>query len=357
VDLVKGRHVKAVAKKDLKGLANEKTILFAILLQLFVAMFSSFLMVGLTAMYDPSSVAGYSRVQYPIGYSGVDSPLLEILESRSDLRVHQLDLSTAVALLRDRQIAAVVYVPETAPDADEPVKVSLFTIQNDIQTAVISQKIRESLMSYEDYLRKVRSSRLSVEPTVLQFPETSGNASFYEFVYGLLIPLLLFMPAIICAALAIDLITEEFQHHTLETLLATPVTFAEVIWGKVLACILLVPLQAGAWLILLSANGISIAGIPQILVHVILASSALILLGALIALYYRERTAAQVIFSLAVVVLMMAVLALPENPFSGIVSLATGTAGPGQWLVLAVAAAVTALLCALTHLAASRNPV
>ena len=344
-------------KKDLRGLANEKTILFAILLQLFVAMFSSFLMVGLTAMYDPSSVAGYSQVQYPIAYSGEDSPLLGILESRPDLRIYRLDLSSAVALLEDRQIAAVISVPETAPDADEPVKITLFTIQNDIQTAVVSQKIRESLIVYEEDLREVRSSRLSVEPTVLQFPKTGGNASFYEFVYGLLVPLLLFMPAVICSALVIDLITEEFQHHTLETLLATPVTFPEVIWGKVLACILLVPLQVGAWLVLLSLNGIVIAGIPLILVHVVLASLALILLGTLVALFYRERTAAQVIFSLAVVVLMIVVLSIPGNPFSNVVSLATGSGAPGQWLLLTVTAVVTALLCALTHLSASRTPV
>ena len=351
---MKGNRVRAVMKKDLGGLANEKTILFAILLQLFVAMFSSFLMVGLTALYDPSSVAGYSQVQYPIGYSGEDSPLLGILESQPDLRVHRLDLSTAVALLEERQIAAVIAVPETAPDADEPVKVTIYTLQNDIQTAIVSQKIRESLITYEEYLREVRSTRLSVEPAALQFPGTGGTASFYEFVYGLLVPLLLFMPAVICSALVIDLITEEFHQHTLDTLLATPVTVAEVIWGKVLACILLVILQVGAWLVLLTANGIVIFGIPWILVHVVLASLTLILAGSLIALHYRERTAAQVVFSLAVVVLMIVVLSIPGNQFSTVVSLATGSGAPGQWLLLAGTGGVTALLCAITHVTARR---
>jgi ABC-type Na+ efflux pump permease subunit len=57
-----------------------------------------------------------------------------------------------------------------------------------------------------------------------------------------LIPLLVFMPAIIASALIIDLITDEYQHETLETLLSTPITFAEMVWGKVLACGLLVPI-------------------------------------------------------------------------------------------------------------------
>ena len=65
-------------------------------------------------------------------------------------------------------------------------------------------------------------------------------------MYGLLIPLLVFMPAIIASALVIDLITEEYQHDTLETLISTPITFTEMVWGKVLACEVLVPIQAGA---------------------------------------------------------------------------------------------------------------
>ncbi|MGE5831464.1 MAG: ABC transporter permease, partial [Methanomicrobiales archaeon] len=47
---MKGRHIWIVARKELSGINYEKTILFAILLQLFVAMFSSFLMVGLTSL-------------------------------------------------------------------------------------------------------------------------------------------------------------------------------------------------------------------------------------------------------------------------------------------------------------------
>ena len=122
------------------------------------------------------------------------------------------------------------------------------------------------------------------------------------------------MPAIIASALVIDLITEEYQHETLETLVSTPVTFAEMVWGKVLACELLVPVQAGAWLILLMINGIAIQNAGLILVDVCISSLVLILLGALVALHYRERTAAQFIFSTALVVVILFALALPGKP-------------------------------------------
>ena len=107
---MKFKHLSIIAKKEFKGLFNEKTILLAVLLQLFIALFSSFLMVGLTSMYDPSSLSKYSHSRYSIAYTGNESPLLTSLEASSDFRVYQMDLSTAVAALKERKLAAVIYV-------------------------------------------------------------------------------------------------------------------------------------------------------------------------------------------------------------------------------------------------------
>ncbi|MDD1695345.1 MAG: ABC transporter permease, partial [Methanoregula sp.] len=293
---MKINHLSIIAKKEFRGLLNEKTILLAILLQLFIALFSSFLMVGLTSMYDPSSLSKYSHSRYSIAYAGNDSQLLTYLQDSPDFRVYRMDLSTAVAALGQRKLAAVVYVPDTPPDAQDPVKITLYTLQNDIQTAIVDVKLKDIFLKYEKELRTIRADRLQEELIHLQIQKTSSGGDFYEFVYGLLIPLLVFMPAIIASALVIDLITEEYQHETLETLLSTPITFAEMVWGKVLACELLVPVQAGAWLLLLMLNGISIKNAFLILLQVVVSSFILILLGTLTALHYRERTAAQFIF-------------------------------------------------------------
>ena len=76
---MKAKHLSIIAKKEFRGLLSERTILLAILLQLFVALFSSFLMVGLTSMYDPSSLSKYSRFKYNIGYAGNESDLSRYL--------------------------------------------------------------------------------------------------------------------------------------------------------------------------------------------------------------------------------------------------------------------------------------
>lgn len=346
---MKARHLSIIMRKEFRGLFNERTILLAVLLQLFIAMFSSFLMVGLTSMYDPSSLSKYSRFRYSVGYCGNDSGLRDYLDQSPDFNVYGMELSPAVAALKERKLAAVIYVPDTPPDADDPVKITLYSLQNDLQSAIVNVKLKDIFLKYEKDLRGMRSARLNEQPVPLQIPAARGGGDFYEFVYGLLIPLLLFMPAIIVSALVIDLITEEYQHETLETLISTPVTFAEVVWGKVLACELLIPLQAGAWLLLLLINGIAIDNVPLILIQVTLTSFVPILIGALTALHYRERTSAQFIFSTALVVVILFVLALPANPLNILTRLAVGTAGIGQWTVLAGVIAIGAVLSVATQ--------
>jgi ABC-type Na+ efflux pump permease subunit len=341
---VNARHVGLVAKKEIFGLSSEKTIVFAILLQVFIAMFSSFLMVGLTAMYDPEALEGYSTITYGVAYAGADSALIDEFEKRDDLILYRTGLGEALAALRERRVAAAVYVPDTPPDAEGPVAITLYLIQNDLQSSVINVKIKEVLQGYERELREVRADRMVSFPVGLNFPDAGGAESFYEFVYGLLLPLLVLLPAVISAALIIDLITEEYQRQTLETLLSTPVTFTEMVFGKILACWAIVPVQAGAWILLLGVNGIPVGNAVPILLHVSAAGLFLILLGAATALHYRERTSAQFVFSTALVVILLQVMSVPYNPLNLVVRLAVETAGPGHWLILLLVLGATALL-------------
>ncbi|NLD57785.1 MAG: ABC transporter permease [Methanomicrobiales archaeon] len=346
---MKAKHLEIIAKKEFRGLLSERTILLAILLQLFIALFSSFLMVGLTSMYDPSSLSKYSRFRYTVAYTGEDTELFDHIWDSQQFRVFKMDFPTAIAALGERKLAAVVYVPDTGPDSPDPIKITMYTLANDLQSAIVDVKLKEIFLQYEAELREIRKDRLTVTPIPLEIPAGEGGGDFYEFVYGLLIPLLVFMPAIIASALIIDLITEEYQHDTLETLISTPVTFAEMVWGKVLACEVLVPVQAGIWILLLMINGIAIENAGLILVQVSITSFILILMGALVALHYRERTAAQFIFSTALVVVILFALALPDNPLNILTRLAVGTAGPEQWIIFGSTLVIVLVLGALTH--------
>lgn len=334
--LVNVHRVLTITKKELRGLANEKTILLAILLQLFIALFSSFLMVGLSAMYDPTTYGSISGVKYGVGVVGNDTILKGLLDENPSFKSYQMNLSVALGALKERKLAAVIWTSETPPESVDPVSLTLYTIKNDIQSAVIEVKIKEVFLKYEDILRDVRSDRITKHPVTITSARPVNSNTFYEFIYALLIPLLLFMPAIISAGLVIDLITEEYQQQTIDTLRTTPASMNEIIWGKISACILLVPMEAGLWLVLLILNRIRIGSLPEILLQVIFASSALILVAALLALYYQDRTKSQFIFSTAAVILLLLTLAFPGNPLNIIAQLASESPAPLFWPVLFV---------------------
>ncbi|MDD3406577.1 MAG: ABC transporter permease [Methanomicrobium sp.] len=328
------KNCSIIAKKELRSLSGEKTIILAILLQLFIAMFSSFLLIGLASMYNPDSISQYSNIRYPIAYAGESTDFPEFLKDYRDFIVYDMDLSTAVAALKERKLSAVIWMPDIAPDSQYPIKITLYTIENDISSSLVSVKLKNAMIDYEEKLRDIRDDRLTQNPVTIEIPPAGPSGDFYEFVYGLLIPLLLFMPAIISGALIIDLITEEYQENTLETLMSTTVTFPEMIWGKIAACFILVPLQAAGWLALLIINGISISGVAPILLHLSAASLILVLIGALCALKYHERTNSQFVFSAAIVVILLIFLALPMNTANIIVRLSVESIGGEHWPVL-----------------------
>jgi len=347
VGVVNLRLVTAIARKEIQSLRSEKTIILAILLQFFIAMFSSFLMVGLSAMYDPSVYGRFTGVQYGIGFVGNDSILFDLFSRDPSFIPYRMDPGVALGALKERQLAAVVWPSETPAESEDPVTITLYTISNDIQSTVIEVKIKEILLEYEDILRDIRRDRLDFRPVTVTPSRPVAQNSFYEFIYGLLIPMLLFMPAIISAGLVIDLITEEYQEQTLDTLRSTPATLEDIICGKILACILIIPVQVALWLALLMANGIRIAMLAEIVLHVFFTSTALILIAATIAVMYRDRTKAQFIFSTAVIIVLLLLLAFPSNPVNLIVLLAVGGAPAYHWAVLIASIASCALLIVL----------
>ena len=347
--MVNHRLVTTIAAKEVRGLASEKTIILAILLQLFIAMFSSFLMVGLSAMYDPSVYGRISGVQYGIGFAGNDTILFDLFSRDPSFIPYRMDPGVALGALKERQLAAVVWPSETLPDDEDPVTVTLYTISNDIQSTVIEVKIKDILLGYEKILRETRKGRLDFSPVTVTPSRPVAQNSFYEFIYGLLIPMLLFMPAVISAGLVIDLITEEYQEQTIDTLRSTPATLEDIVCGKILACILIIPVQVALWLVLLTINGIRIASLVEILLHVVFTSTVLILIAATIAVYYRDRTKAQFIFSTAVIIVLLLILALPSNPVNLIVLLAVGGAPLYHWAVMAASLAGCTILVILVR--------
>ncbi|MFC7045236.1 hypothetical protein ACFQH6_07285 [Halobacteriaceae archaeon GCM10025711] len=95
---------------------------------------------------------------------------------------------------------------------------------------------------------------------------------------------------------------------------------------------------------LLSANGIPVANPLSILTLVTAAAVLFVVAGAVLALSVRERRAAQLLYSLGVVVAFVAATLLPESPTSAVAKLAidSPTVVTRMLVVASVAAAMLA---------------
>lgn len=334
-----------LARREVGSIFRERTILLAIAIQVVVAGFSSFIVVGLSALVDPEAAPGFGEPIVAVNRSAVDPDLVARLNA-AHVRVepHKDDASAWGDFVAGGAHAALLVRP------GEPLQITLGLPDGDLRSTIILTRLKQALEAHERALRDERAERLSFEPIYVAAPDEGGS---YEFVYALLIPLLVFLPVVLAGALCADSLTEEIQRGTLPALLASPATPADVIAGKLLANLALAPLLAAAWLGLLALNGLAVplAGAAAILGLAAGAAFLTCVLGCAIALVTRDRNRAQAMYATAFFGLVGGSFALPLSPVNAVALLAAGTPEPSVPLLLAgtlaLAAAAWVALAAL----------
>jgi len=310
-----------IARREIASLRREKTIVLAILIQLFIAAFSSFLLVGLVSMYAPGSVQGGGVT---IGVTGEAGPdvieeigdadggfELRAYDTREAAREAFADRTVDAVFVADRRDSGVVEVTVLVPDGS-------------VRSTVIVVGVRDALQAYEHARRDALSAQLDRQPVDL--PAVPDGSPTFTFTYTLLVPLLAALPAFISGSIAADTITEEVDAGTLSLLLVTPTTAAEIVDGKALATIGLAPIQAAAWLALLWANGTAIADPLAIVALVAALATILVALGIGLAVRFSTRESAQLLYSLLVLLVFGLATLLPESPPNTVAKLALGSA-------------------------------
>ena len=180
------------------------------------------------------------------------------------------------------------------------------------------------------------------KPLDLNLPEQQASSFYFEFIYLVLIPLLVFTPAFISGGLVMDSITEEYERKTIELLLTSPLTFLDVVKGKMLVAVLIAPLQAFAWMVLLALNGIRVDNLIPILLIVSLTAFVLVVSGAFIAVRLKDRRLSQLFYSLVLVTMFLLFQVVPGSPMHLVTKLAIGSAGAAGyvWRYLGIAVAL-----------------
>jgi len=100
-----------VIKKELASVLRDRTILIAVLIQLFIASFSSALLLGLLSLYDADTIMQVGGSGVTIGMVGGTSaaPLESLLRARGLKTVDYVSLPAAQAAFYQNKVIAIFF--------------------------------------------------------------------------------------------------------------------------------------------------------------------------------------------------------------------------------------------------------
>jgi ABC-type Na+ efflux pump permease subunit len=323
-----------VARRDLSSLSREKTIVLALVIQLFVALFSSFLVVGLASLYSPDSVEG-GPVEVAVVGDGAEA-FTEAAREVEGLRTRTVGEERATRAFEIDRVQAVVEVERVGGQ----LSVTATIPANSLRKTLVVVRLRAALEVLERTERVARADQL--EADLVSLPPEVAASQYFGFSYTVLVPLLLLLPVFISGSVVVDSVTEEVERGTLELLRVAPVSLSAIVEGKALTAAALAPAQAALWVGLLSVNGIAVANAGVLVGYVAALSVVVVACGVAIALRYPDRGRAQLVYSLGIVGSFAAGAYLPEHPATTAALLAIDSPGPltyasvGGYAVLAV---------------------
>lgn len=309
-----------LALRELASLRAEKTIVLALLIQLFVAAFSSFLVVGLVSLYDPGATQGGYTIDIGVSGNASDELAPYVDEGPSRRAITYENQSALMSDFTGRRVDAALHAT-LAPDGQ--VHVRAIVPEGDFRTTLIVVQVKEALSTMERQRRLALSHRLSKSP--LPVPPRPDANPYFGFTYTILVPMLAFLPAFISGSIATDSLAEEIERGTLDLLRATPMSLPAIVDGKAIAMVALAPAQTGLWFAFLSLNGTAIANPLAILVLVTALAGVLVVLGAGLSIVIGVRREAQLLYSFLALGLFGVTLLLPESPPNVVAKLAVGS--------------------------------
>jgi len=307
----------AIGRREIGSLSREKTIVLALLIQLVIAAFSSFLVVGLTSIYEP----GAAEDDVIVGVTGEEADELMLAAASVDgFKARRYDDSDVRSAFDRNEIQAIATVERRggriAVDIEAP--------QSSIQKTLIVVELRAALEELERTERAERSDHLAFDP--LPLPPSVDASPYFGFSYTVLVPLLMFLPVFISGAVVVDSLTEEIERGTLELLRVTPASLLEIVEGKAGVLAALVPLQVTLWIVLLELNDIAIANPVAILVFASAVAVLAVVFAAALALAVPIRQRAQLSYSLGLLAAFAVAALLPEHPATTVALLAIDSA-------------------------------
>ncbi|CAP13451.2 ABC transporter permease [Halobacterium salinarum] len=327
-----------LARRTLGSLRSEKTIVLALVIQLFIAGFSSFLVVGLVSLYDPGTTNG-DALTVSVGVTGNASSDVAATIADDDSRsvVPYPSQAAASAAFQRGDVQALVHATRQPGGR---ILAAATAPEGSFRTTLVVTELKGALSTLERERRADLDHRL--ERTPVDLPPDERSNPYFSFTYTVLLPLLAFLPAFISGSVMADSMAEELERDTLSLLRVAPLSLPEIVDGKAIALVGLAPAQVALWLLLLWLNGTHIANPLALLALVAGVAAVLVATGAALALRVGARREAQLLYSFVALAVFGVASLLPQSPQNLIARLAVDSPTTLTWGLLGVALTVAA---------------
>lgn len=329
-----------LAGKELSDVFRERTIVLALVVQLFVAAFSTFLAVGLVALYQPGELGAGTEMQ--VGYAGPGG-FAGVLDDQPSLDAVEVEPRAGLEAFRSGELDALII--EEDANASQPARVQIRVPEGELRSSLLVSELKTALDEYEHMLRLDRSERL--EHQVLRVEGPASPPVAFSFAYSTLLPLLVAAPVFLAGAVSADSLSDEINEGTLLLLRSTPLSSAAVVVGKLITPILLVPAQVALWMALMTLNGLPIAAPGVVLVAATALGTILSASGVLTASMTRREGLTQAAYTLIVLALSGVSLLMPQDPANLVARAGVGNLNAASYATLGLYALVAALVVGL----------
>ena len=341
-----------LVRKELRSVRREKTIMFAIIVQLLIVSFSSVILIGAVSFYDPSSIGSNASVHLNIGVVGnADSPVIEFVERENNIDVWFFaDISAAEDSFQAGAIDAIMSIPYGDSGV---VDMQLVLPESDTRSTIILMMLESPFKKAENFMRQANGVQLD-------YADMRGGdyPTSYEFLYTIIIPLLMFFPALIAGSIVIDTVSDEMENNTLDTLWAAPVSLNQIFLSKIFAALVTVIAQCIVWIVLLRLNGFSVENFGPLLSVAIAVAGCVSFGAAIIGVSFKSRERSQFVYAIVLLIGAGMSSLLNPSPFNLITSLASGSQYANNYdvmLYLVPFAITIAIFLVMSHRLASRG--
>jgi ABC-type Na+ efflux pump permease subunit len=298
----------ALLRRELRSLARERTVLIAFFIQLFIASFSSALLMGLLSVYDPDAqrLSEQLRPRVAVVSPTAAAPGAAPEALVAALRAHHARVQIvaepemAQHAFEEGNLDAAILLPEpsAARASGSGQEIELVLPESETQATLMRLVLRKPLAAYENELRRQNGIELRYQELGDDASTGYAPSTGYEFRYGALVPLLMFFPAFVTGGIVVDTIAEELANRTLETLWSAPLSLNAIVGTKVVAGLVISFVQSVAWAALLRLNGIEIQQLGAVLLLAALGAALVALVSAAIALAFGDRERSQFAYAL-----------------------------------------------------------